>query len=182
MLHGVSPLGAGYFAALRSLAWTLAALCSAGLRGRWVGLVLFLGPLVITCSIAGQAAVVVNGSLTWLGIFMALHGVGIGICFAHLSSWTISAARRGEEHLTASYMATVRSLGQAFGAATAGLAQGVSAVTVAAAATWVYGLGSLVPVVLTVLALRFLWLQRQIPSGPRDVVGRRACCPPPGRS
>ncbi len=176
VLHGVSPLGAGYFAALRSLAWTLAALCSAGLRGRWVSLVLFLGPLLIACSIAGQASVVVNGSLLWLGIFMALHGIGIGICFAHLSSWTISAARRGEEHLTASSMATVRSLGQAFGAATAGLvanaaglAQGVSVDTVASAATWVYGLGTLVPVVLTVLALRFLWLQRQIrsASGPQ---------------
>lgn len=35
MLHGVSPLGAGYFAILRSLGWTLAALCSASLRGRW---------------------------------------------------------------------------------------------------------------------------------------------------
>jgi MFS family permease len=167
VLHGVSPLGAGYFAGLRSLAWTLAALCSAGLQGRWVRLVLVLGPLVIMCSIAGQAAVVVNGPLSWLGVFMALHGVGIGICFAHLSSWTIAAARQGEEHLTASSIATVRSLGQAFGAATAGLianaaglAQGVSVVTVASAATWVYGLCTLLPVVLTVLALRLLWLHR----------------------
>ena len=60
-------------------------------------------------------------SLSWLAVFMALHGVGIGVCFAHLSSRTISAARRGEEHLTASSIATVRSLGQAFGAATTGL-------------------------------------------------------------
>jgi MFS family permease len=43
----------------------------------------------------------------------------------------------------------------------AGLAQGVSMVTVASAAMWVDGLGTLVPVVLTVLALRLLWLQRQ---------------------
>ncbi len=171
VLHGVSPLGAGYFAGLRSLAWTLAALCSAGLQGRWVSLVLFLGPLLIMCSIAGQAVVVVNGSLTWLAVFMALHGIGIGICFAHLSSWTISAARGGEENLTASSIATVRSLGQAFGAAAAGLLanaagliQGVSVVTVASAATWVYGLCTLLPVVLMVLALRLLWLHRQTSS------------------
>jgi MFS family permease len=168
VLHGVSPLGAGYFAAMRSLAWTLAALCSAGLQGRWVRLVIFLGPLIIMWSIAGQAAVVVNGSLMWLVVFIALHGVGIGICFAHLSSWTISAARSGEANLTASSIATVRSLGQAFGAATAGLvanaaglAQGISVVTVASAATWVYGICTLVPVVLTALALRLLWLHRQ---------------------
>jgi MFS family permease len=168
VLHGVSPLEAGYFAGLRSLAWTLAALCSAGLQGRGVRLVLVLGPLLIMCSIAGQAAVVVNGALTWFGVFIALHGVGIGICFAHLSSWTIAAARQGEEHLTASSIATVRSLGQAFGAAAAGLVanaaglgQGVSVVTVASAATWVYGLCTLLPLVLTVLSLRLLWLHRQ---------------------
>lgn len=166
VLHGVSPLEAGYFAALRSLAWTLAALGSAGLQGRWVPLVILLGPSIVTASIVGQAAVVVHGSLAWLVAFVALHGVGIG--FAHLSSWTISAAREGEERLTASSIATVRSLGQAFGAAIAGLianavglGQGVSVVTVAAAATWVYGLGTLVPVGLTALTLRFLWLHRQ---------------------
>jgi len=180
VLHGVSPLGAGYFAALRSLAWTFAALSSAGLRGRWVRLVLVLGPLVIMGSIAGQAVVVVNGSLTWLVAFIALHGAGIGICFAHLSSWTISAAREDEVNLTASSIATVRSLGQACGAATAGLianaaglAQGVSVATVASAATWVYGLCTLVPVVLTVLALRLLWLHRQ-PSLPGGVAATRA--------
>ena len=113
----------------------------------------------------------VNGSLLWLVVFIALHGIGIGLCFAHLSSWTIAAARQGEEHLTASSITTVRSLGQVFGAATAGLvanvaglAQGISVATVASAATWVYGLGALVPVVLTVLALHLLWLQRQ--TGP----------------
>lgn len=50
---------------------------------------------------------------------------------------------------------------------TAGLGQGLSMATVASAATWVYGLCTLVPVVLTMLALRLLWLHRRprIPSG-----------------
>jgi hypothetical protein len=34
-------------------------------------------------------------------------------------------------------------------------------VTGAAAATWIYALGALMPVALTVLALRLLWLHRQ---------------------
>jgi len=166
VLHGVSPLGAGYFAALRSLAWTLAALGSAGLQGRRVRLVLWLGPLLIAGGIAGQALVIVDGALLWLGVFLTLHGVGIGLGFAHLNSWTIAAARQGEASLTASSMATIRSLGQAFGAATAGLiansaglSQGVSATTVAAAATWVYGVCALIPVFLLALALRLLWLR-----------------------
>jgi len=142
--------------------------------------VLVLGPLAITLSIAGQAAVVVHGSLVRLVSFVVLHGIGIGICFAHLSSWTISAAYEGEANLTASSIATVRSLGQACGAATAGLiantaglAQGVSVATVAAAASWVYGLCTLVPAVLAVLALRLLWLHRQ-PSNPSDPATMRS--------
>jgi MFS family permease len=46
VLHGISPLGAGYFAGLRSLGWTLSALCSAGMRGHWVS----LPPVVNLCS------------------------------------------------------------------------------------------------------------------------------------
>jgi hypothetical protein len=107
-----------------------------------------------------------SGLVSLRGI--AFNGIGIGVCFAHRSSWTIAAVRQGEAHLTASSIATVRSLGQAFGAAmvdlvanTAGLAQGTTVVTGAAAATWVYDLGALMPVALTVLALRLLWLHRQ---------------------
>jgi MFS family permease len=171
VLHGVSPLGAGYFSALRSLAWTAAALCSAGLQGRGVRRAILSGPLVLTCGVVGQALVVVNGSLFLLGSFVVLTGVGIGLCFAHISSWSMTAARPGEEERTASCIPMAQSLGIAFGAATAGvvanmagLAAGVSPFTVAAAATWVYGLSTVAPAVITGLAFRFLWLHRVHPS------------------
>ena len=79
----------------------------------------------------------------------------------------MSAARQGEEGLTASSIPTVRSLGVAFGAAlsgmvanAAGLAAGVSEATVAAAAAWVYGLFIAAPCSVVVLALRLVWLHR----------------------
>jgi MFS family permease len=165
VLHGVSPLGAGYFSAIRSVAWTLAALGSAGLPPGWVRVMIPLGPLVMTVGCAGQALWVVSGPLWWLGIFVALTGVGIGLCFAHLASWTIAAARPGEADLTASSIPTAQSLGIAFGAAmagfianSAGLASGVSTATVTAAAIWVYGLSTLAPAAITVLA----WRLRQL--------------------
>jgi MFS family permease len=168
VLHGVSPLGAGYVAALRSLAWTAAALCSAGLQGRSVRLVIALGPLVITAGSVGQALVIVDGSLLLLDGCIILTGVGTGVCFAHLSSWTIAMARPGEEDLTASCIPTAQSLGLAFGAATAGvvanaagLAAGVSPAVMAVVATWVYGLSIAAPAALAMLALRLLWLQSQ---------------------
>jgi MFS family permease len=166
VLHGVSPLGAGYVAALRSLAWTAAALCSAGLQDRRVQIAIGLGPLVITAGAVGQALVIVHGPLLPLGVYIALTGIGTGVCFAHLSSWTIAMARAGEEDLTASCIPTAQSLGLAFGAATAGvvanvagLATGVAPTVLATVATWVYGLSIVAPAALTILALRLLWLQ-----------------------
>jgi hypothetical protein len=62
----------------------------------------------------------------------------------------------------------LQSLGVAFGVAMAGLvanlaglASGVSPDTVATAASWVYTLSMIAPILLTVLALRLLKLHRE---------------------
>ena len=167
VLHGGSALLAGYFNTVLALAWTSGALASSGFVGRWVRRVIVLGPLAMVCGFAGQAVVVVGGSLPALAVFVALTGLGIGICHAHIVHWTMSAARQGEEGLTATSIPTVRILGVAFGAAlsgmvanAAGLAAGVSEATVAAAAAWVYGLFIAAPCSVALLALRLLWLHR----------------------
>lgn len=89
ILPGVSPLVAGYFYVLRALAWTVAALGSAGLEGQRVRPATLLGPLVVTGGVAGQAVVVVDGSLFLLGGFAVLTGVGYGLCYTHLSRDTV---------------------------------------------------------------------------------------------
>ena len=162
ILHGVSPLVAGYLAVLRSLAWTAAVLGSAGLEGWKVRLATLLGPLVVTCGVVGQALVVVDGSLLLQGGFVVLGGVGTGLCFAHLSSWT-------EEERTASWIPMAQQLGNAFGAAAtsvvanaAGLAAGVSVSTVTAVATWVYGLSIVAPAIIALLTLRVLWFHKPV--------------------
>lgn len=168
VLYGVSLLGAGYVTALLSLSWTVTALCSAGLLGRQVRMAILFGPLLMLCGIIGLEAYVVDGPLTMVGGFVSLTGAGIGVCFAHISSWSMAAARAEEGALTASSIPTIQSLGIAFGAAlagllanTAGLAGGVSSATVASAATWVYQLGIVGPAVITVLSARLLWFHRE---------------------
>jgi hypothetical protein len=168
VLYGVSLLKAGYLTALLSISWTIMALYSASLLGRRVRLVIVLGPLLILCGVVGLAVYVTQGPLLLLGVCVSLIGAGIGVCFAHISSWSIAAARPGESILTASTIPTVQSLGIAFGAAvaglvanTAGLATDISPATVAAAATWVYRLSIIAPAALTVLAWRLVWLHRQ---------------------
>ena len=130
---------------------------------------ILLGPLAVTCGVWGLGVDVGFGDLLRLGIFLALTGAGIGVCFAHIGSWTIAAARPGEGALTAAALPTLQSLGIAFGAAiaglvanTAGLARGMSRATVASAATWLYGLSIVGPVLILVFTLRFLWLHRDV--------------------
>jgi predicted MFS family arabinose efflux permease len=175
ILHGVSPLGAGYFSVLRGMSWTASALCTAGLQGRRVRLATLLGLVVVTSGVVGQAIVVVEGPLFLLGGFAVLTGIGYGLCYAHLNGWTISAARPGEEDRTASFIPLGNQLGTAFGAAivgvvanAAGLAASVSVTTVAAAATWVYGLSVVAPAAIALLRLRVLWWHQPVwpPFGP----------------
>lgn len=168
-LYGVSPLEAGYFTSVFSLSWTTMALCSAGLRDRRAYVALLLGPLAVLCGVWGLGVSVGGDDVLRLGIFLALTGAGIGACFAHLGSWTIAAARPGEGALTAAALPTLQSLGFAFGAAiaglvanTTGLASGVSRARVALAATWLYGLSIVGPVLILILMLRFLWLHRDV--------------------
>ena len=119
--------------------------------------------------VVGQATVVGDGPLFLLGSFAVLTGIGYGLCYAHFNSWTIAAARPGEEDRTASFIPLGSQLGTALGAAiagvvanAAGLAAGVSVTTVTAAATWVYGLSVVAPATITVLTLRVLWWHQPV--------------------
>lgn len=167
VLHGVSPLFAGYFQAALALSWTSFALVSAGFQGRAVQRAILVGPVLIACGVVGQALLVVEGSLTLLASSVAVTGAGMGLCCAHIESWTMSSARADEAKVTASSIPTMGSLGRGLGAATAGLVAnaaglgaGVSRETVAMAATWVYGLAVLVPVVIVMLSIRLLRFHR----------------------
>ncbi len=182
VLHGGSPLLAGFFNTILAFAWTAGSLGSSGLEGRWVRRVIVLGPLAITCGVVGQALVVVDGELATLAAFVALTGLGIGVCHPHIVHWTMSAARAGEEGLTASSISTIRSLGVAIGAAfsglvanTVGLASGVAESAVATTAAWVYGLVIVAPSIATVLAARLVWLRRS-----RDAIAAEVAPPGPG--
>jgi MFS family permease len=168
VLHGVSPLWAGYFQAVLALSWTTFAVVSAGFQRRQARRAILVGPFLIACGVAGQALMVVDGPLALLAASVAMTGAGMGLCFAHISSWTMSSARPGEAVVTASSIPTMQSFGRAFGAATAGLvanaarlASGISPATVASAATWVYGLCVVPPLAIVALSLRLLWLHRK---------------------
>jgi len=173
VLHGISPLFAGYFQSVLAVSWTTFAVVSAGFEGSAVRRVILVGPLLITAGMIGQALLVVHGSLPLLACSVAMTGAGMGLCFAHISSWTLAMARPDETSVTASSIPTLQSLGRAFGAATAGLianaaglGAGMSTEAVARAMTFVYGAAVIAPIAIVLLSLRLLRFHRLSPTGP----------------
>ncbi len=164
VLHGASPLVAGYINAMMAVAWTVAALVTASLRGRAVRIAVGLGPIFLTIAVAGQAWFAVSGPFLAFVVSVTAMGLGIGASHVHVVTATMAAARAGEEAVTTASISTIRTLGVAFGAAFAGLVanaaggldEGVSPATVAAAATWIYWIMVLAPATIAVLAFRLL--------------------------
>jgi len=167
VLHGVTPLVAGYFNGVLALSWTAASFLTAGWRGRAQPVALIGGPCIAALGLTGLAIGITSAPLSVIAGLVAMVGLGVGMCTLHLTATTMAAAARGEESLTASSIPTVRSLGIAFGSAgaglvanTAGLARGISPETVANAAIWGDGVAILPPVAAALLALRVVRLRR----------------------
>lgn len=165
VVHGVSPLAAGYFNAVLALSWTASAFVTAHWHGRAVALALVGGQVLAFIGMAGLALGTVTLDPLVIGCLTATVGFGVGSCNLHLTALTMRHALPGEESVTASSIPTMRSLGIAFGAAgsglianLAGLGQGISVETVARAATWVDGATAAAPAVAILLAIRVVAL------------------------
>ncbi len=152
-LHGLDPLAAGYIMACTSFGWTVGALAMAGLTPVAVDRLLLAGP---ACMAAGLLAVALLTAETVglaLPLAVFLTGVGIGGCWGHVAQRVMGGARKGEESIAASSVATVQQIGFALGAAlaglaanSAGLASGLAREGVVAASFWT-------PVVFVVAAV-----------------------------
>lgn len=161
VLHGMTPLYIGYLSLVFSFGWTAGSLVISGWSGRreHMGSV---GGMVLTAACIGiMAAEMATGSLTLITVLIAIAGIGIGATNVVSTAWGMAVARPGEEHVTASSMPMIRSLGVAFGAAgaglvanAAGLRAGTAPETVADVAVWVLGLTAVIPALAAIFALR----------------------------
>lgn len=168
VVHGVTPLVAGYFNAILAVAWTVASFATAHWRGRGQDVAVVGGQLLAFAGMAGLAIGVVTLPPIVIGVFTAMVGFGVGTSNLHLTANTMHSALPGEENVTASSIPTIRSLGIAFGAALsglianlAGLGAGISVESVARAITWVDIGATLAPAAAVLLALRLVVLRRR---------------------
>lgn len=120
-LHGFDPLAAGYTVAGASMAWTVAAIAVAGLAAPWPDRMIVAGPLTMGTGLLGIAVAMPSGPVAPIVATIVLVGGGIGACWAFTAQRIMTGARRGEEDVAASSVATVQQTGFALGAAVAGL-------------------------------------------------------------
>lgn len=168
VVHGVTPLVAGYFNAILAVSWTAASFLTAHWRGRGEAVAQIGGQILSFAGMAGLAIGFVDLTPAATGGLTAMIGFGIGTCNLHLTSATMRNALPGEESITASSIPSIRSLGIAFGAAgvglianLAGLGGGISPASVARAITWVDGVAALAPATAVLLTVRVAVLHRR---------------------
>src|SRR5207302_1694645 len=118
---GAPPIVAGYIAALSSLAWSVAALASAGAATSRNRHIVAAAPLVVALALIGAGWSMSTGSLLGVAVAWTMFGAGIGASWPHLASRLIGSAPAGERVFAGGFLTTLQILGGTFGAALAGL-------------------------------------------------------------
>lgn len=133
VIHGFSPIKAGYITVLIAFGWNSASLLFSGVKKESVNTLVFIGCLLMSVGLAGLSFLF---SLEYtlfqfllICIFLFLLGAGIGMGWPHLLTRVFSLAPIGEEELTSSSVTTVQLMAMAFGAAIAGLIANIGGLT-----------------------------------------------------
>ena len=149
-LHGLSPLWAGYVAALVAAGWSAAAIVSAGWHGVEIQRAIVAAPVVLTLSTLVMIAslAVPDPSLLLLavsGASLFALGTGIGMAFQHLTTAVLGTASAGDNDRVSASLGMVQLFASGVGAAiggvvvnAAGLAVATDAADVAHAARWLF--------------------------------------------
>lgn len=166
-LHRLSPLMAGYWAALMSAGWTVGAFISSGRSPTMVNRLFVGGPLVSAASLLVLAAAMpasAEALAPWGGskiLVLPLLGVGLGIglCWPNLLTRVFTAAPKGQENLATAGVTTLQLYAMACGAALAGMITNAAGLTnpggdvgARAAALALFALFAASPALATVLS------------------------------
>lgn len=170
-LHELSPLVAGYIAALMSIGWTAGSMTSAHWHGEQT---IFAGPafgfigltlIALFMPMAGAEFLVIAAPLC-VGIIAV--GFGMGFAWPHIVTAVYEFAPEGEAEKASSSITTVQLFAAAIGAALAGLTANLAGIEasseggVALATTWLFGLFALLPALAVLTARRVRRARRKV--------------------
>lgn len=171
-LHGLSPLVAGYIAALMSIGWTAGSMTSAHWHGERANQTIFAGPAFGFVGLALIGLFMPMAGAEFLAIAAPLCagiiavGFGMGFAWPHIVTAVYEFAPDGEAEKASSSITTVQLFAAALGAALAGLTANLAGIEspsadgVAVATTWLFWLFALMPA-LAILTARRVWRARR---------------------
>lgn len=143
-LAHMTPVMAGFFAAVLSVGWTAGEIVSASLQSRRVIVrTVAFAPVVMAVGLVSGAVLIRDGMAPWLVLMwaaaLAVTGAGIGIAWPHLSAWAMSSVDDpAEGPAAAAAINTVQLICGAFGAGLAGVVVNLRDTGDAAAARWLF--------------------------------------------
>jgi predicted MFS family arabinose efflux permease len=167
VLHGMTPLRAGYLSALMAGGWTTASVIGSSLSPRRVRAALLAGPVAVAGGLLGLSLLMPTSdgsaaAIAAMGGALAAMGLGIGLCWPNLGARVFAAALDGDKELAAGSMTIVIMVGNAFGSALAGLLTNLAGLSrpggaagASDAAAWLFGGFMLAPLLAIVLIRRF---------------------------
>ena len=126
VVHRVSPVVINFLSIVISMGWTIATFTVSGWSGKRERLALASGPVIATAGLACLTAVAVLPGLALMTLSAFVMGIGIGVYNVHLVARAMDSVASEEHRSTASALASVRSIGTAFGAAIAGVVANIA--------------------------------------------------------
>jgi MFS family permease len=169
LLHGMSPLRAGYFSALMSAGWTTGAVGGSSQGAGGARILLGVGPLLLAAALGGllflvpQSGMLGAAQLWGIALCLFTQGLGTGIAWPHLCANVFAFAPEGEKHLAATSITVVIMVANALGTALGGTVTNLAGMTVpggptgaADAAAWLFGIYTLPPVLAFLIVRRML--------------------------
>lgn len=154
---GLSPLKAGYVVASESIGWTLTALLASRAPASLRPILIRLGAAAVAIGLAVCAATLSSAGVWLISSAGMVMGGGFGLCWSFISQRVLSALPEAEGAIGSAAIPTMQILGNAVGAAAAGVlanllgfSAGFNARTAATASPTL--LGAFVPVALVGVA------------------------------
>ena len=176
LLHGHSPLAAGYLTAAMAGGWSAGSLLSSGRSGAGADRMLRAGPVACTLGLVALALLLpfpgknlgAGFETVLVAVALVIVGLGVGIGWPHLVTRVLSLAPKGEEGLASASITTIQLYGMAVGAAVAGLVANAAGLTLPggvegaqSAAAWLFASFALAPALAVLLAYRVVASRRR---------------------
>lgn len=129
ILHGSSPIVAGYIVACGSLGWSGIAIVVSGIPERYDRKLITTGMLIVALSTVGFGFSVASGPLWLIALFSTLDGIGFGMAFTFILGRLNALSPASEIERVSGAIPTLQRLGFALGAAFVGIIANASGIS-----------------------------------------------------